>query len=79
MVGIVVDQLRTDYIEYLNSCFSERGFRLLMQNGAYLRDVDFNTSGLDAASATGLIYTGAYPSQTGVPSAIVYDLSLIHI
>lgn len=73
MVGIVVDQLRTDYIEYLNSCFSERGFRLLMQNGAYLRDVDFNTSGLDAASATGLIYTGAYPSQTGVPSAIVYD------
>ena len=72
-MGIVVDQLRTDYIEYLNSCFGERGFRALMQEGAYLRDVDFNTEGLDPASATALIYTGAYPSQTGVPSSIIYD------
>lgn len=73
MVGIVVDQLRTDYIEYLSSYFGERGFRTLMQDGAYLRDVDFHTAGLDAASATATIYTGAYPSHTGLPSAIVYD------
>lgn len=73
VVGIVVDQLRTDYIEYLQACFSERGFRRLMKDGVYMRDVDFRVKGLDAASATAMLYTGAYPSSTGVPSAMVYD------
>lgn len=73
MVGIVVDQLRTDYIEYLQSHFSQRGFRRLMNKGVYMRDVDFKVNGLDAASATAMLYTGAYPSRTGVPSAMVYD------
>ena len=48
VVGIVVDQLRTDYIEYLRRHFGERGFNLLMKQGAYLRDVDFPATGIDA-------------------------------
>ena len=51
VVGIVVDQLRTDYIEYLQSYFGERGFRTLLTDGVYMRDVDFRASRLDAASA----------------------------
>ena len=73
VVGIVVDQMRTDYIEYLQNYFGERGFRKLMKDGVYMRDVDFKVSDLDAASATAMLYTGAYPSQTGVPSALIYD------
>lgn len=73
VVGIVVDQLRTDYIEYLQNFFSERGFKRLMKDGAYMRDVDFKVKGLDAASATAMLYTGAYPANTGVASAMVYD------
>lgn len=73
VVGIVVDQLRTDYIEFLRSHLGEKGFRRLMENGAYLRDVDFRAGNLDAASATAMLYTGAYPSKTGVPSALVFD------
>jgi len=73
VVGIVVDQMRTDYIEYLRSYFGEKGFRKLMNGGVYMRDVDFKVDGLDASSATAMLYTGAYPSQTGVPSALVYD------
>ena len=73
VVGIVVDQMRTDYIEYLRSYFGERGFRKLMTDGVYMRDVDFKVGDLDAASATAMLYTGAYPSQTGVPSSLVYD------
>lgn len=72
-MGIVVDQLRTDYIEYLQSYFGERGFRTLLTDAVYMRDVDFKVPRLDAASATAMLYTGAYPSQTGVPSATVYD------
>lgn len=75
VVGIVVDQLRTDYIEYLQSLFGEGGFRRLMEQGAYLRNVDFDTADADAVSATAMLYTGAYPSQTGVSSGQVYDRS----
>lgn len=73
VVGIVVDQLRTDYIEYLQSYFTERGFKRLMKDGAYMRDVDFKVRGLDGASATAMLYTGAYPSNTGVASAMIFD------
>ena len=73
VVGIVVDQLRTDYIEGLQSRFSEHGFRYLIKDGVYFRDVDFKVSPLDAASATAMLYTGSYPAQTGVPSASVFE------
>ncbi|MDE7180784.1 MAG: alkaline phosphatase family protein [Muribaculaceae bacterium] len=75
VVGIVVDQLRTDYIEYLQNYFGERGFRTLLQEGAYIPDVDFRVPVKDATSATAMLMTGAYPSQTGVPSASVIDIS----
>lgn len=73
MVGIVVDQLRTDYIEFLQSYFTDRGFKRLMKDGAYIRDIDFKVKGLDAATATAMLYTGAYPANTGVASESVYD------
>lgn len=75
VVGIVVDQLRTDYVEYLQDLFTEKGFRRLMTDGAYLRNVDFRTIQPDVVSATALIYTGNYPAQTGVPAANVYEES----
>lgn len=73
VVGIVVDQLRTDYIEYLQNYFGERGFNTLLREGAYIRDLDFKVPDLDAAEATAMLFTGAYPSQTGITSALVYD------
>lgn len=73
VVGIMVDQLRTDYLEYLRDLFGEKGFNRLMKGGVYMRDVDFRTSGLDAVSATAVAYTGSYPAMTGVPSARIYD------
>lgn len=76
VVGIVVDQLRTDYIEYLQNYFGERGFKTLLDDAVYMRDVDFKVPRLDAANATAMLFTGAYPSETGVPSAVVYDTSL---
>ena len=67
VVGIVVDQLRTDYIEYLQKLFGENGFKKLMRDGAYMRDVDFGVPLLDKASGTAMVYTGAYPAFNGVP------------
>lgn len=75
VVGIVVDQLRTDYLEDLRDMFSSGGFRRLMDNGLYLRDVDFVVSPGDAASASAIIQTGAYPRQNGIPGSMVYQPS----
>lgn len=33
VVGIVVDQLRTDYLQYLQGLFGESGFKRLMKEG----------------------------------------------
>lgn len=78
VVGIVVDQLRTDYIEYLSSYFGEKGFRTLMGDGVYFRDVDYQTAPLDAVSATASLFTGAYPAYTGVPQAFVHENDALH-
>lgn len=58
VVGIMIDQLRTDYIEYLQNLFGEKGFNKLMKDGAFLKDVDFKVNGLDKVSGTAMIYTG---------------------
>lgn len=73
VVGIVVDQLRTDYLEYLRNYFNQDGIRRLMRGGTYLRDVDFKVKDLDVVSATGMLYTGTYPSRNGLPSKMVYN------
>lgn len=73
VVEIVVDQLRTDYIEYLRPMFGTDGFDRLMRQGTYFRDVNFDVPGLDIASSTAIIATGANPAQAGVPSAQVFD------
>ena len=73
VVGIMVVQLRPDYIENLRDMFGQGGFRRLMGNGVYITDLDFMVPGGDAASASSIIQTGAYPRQTGISGALVYD------
>lgn len=73
VVGIMVDQLRTDYLENLKDMLGTGGFRRLMDKGVYFKDVDFKVPGGDAASASAIIQTGAYPRVTGVTGNIYYD------
>ena len=73
VVGIMVDQLRTDHIEYLQNLFGDKGFRRLMKDGVYIKDVDFKVPGLDAVSGSAMIYTGSYPRYTGVNAEMVYS------
>ena len=73
VLGIVVDQLRSDYIELLQSHFGERGFKRLLREGAFFENVDFDCANLDIASGTALVMSGSYPSVNGIPQAMVYD------
>lgn len=73
VVGIVVDQLRTDYLETLKDMMGQGGFKRLMDNGVYFKDIDFGVKGGDAASASAIIQTGEYPRYTGITGAMVFD------
>lgn len=73
VVGIVVDQLQSDYLDYLHDLLGADGFRRFMEQGRWYRDLDFGVPATDAASATAQLYTGAYPGYTGIPSSKVYD------
>ena len=73
VVGIVVDQLQTDYLSSLRSMMVKGGFNRLMDNGMFFTDLDFGVPSTDGVSATAQLYTGAWPSSTGVTGAKVYD------
>ena len=73
VVGIVVDQLRTDYLEQLRPYFGDKGFNRLIKEGVYIPNVDFKNTVSDAPTGTAVIYTGAWPSVNGVSSAEQLD------
>ncbi len=73
VVGIVIDQLRSDYIDLLQARFGEDGFKRLMRDGAFLENVEFDVPDLDIASGTALLMSGAYPNVNGIPCSYVFD------
>ncbi len=73
VVNIVVEQLRTDYIEHLRQHFGRKGFNMLIDKGIYLRDVNFPGASPDAVSATAVALTGSGPASSGITAAEIYD------
>ncbi|MDR2858852.1 MAG: alkaline phosphatase family protein, partial [Mediterranea sp.] len=41
VVGIAIDQLRTDYIETFSDLFGENGFKRLWKEGRVYRDIEY--------------------------------------
>ena len=73
VVGIMVDQLQEEYLDLLRPLFGEGGFRRLMDQGVYLKDIDFGTTGTDRAGGTAQILTGNYPALTGITTGRRFD------
>lgn len=73
VVGIMVDQLRTDYLEDLKHLLGPGGFRRLMDKGVYIKDVDFRIPGSDATAASAIIQTGTYPRYNGITGSTILD------
>lgn len=78
VIGIVIDQLRSDYIELLQAHFGEDGFNRLINEGAYFENVNFKLAHPDAVSGTAVIYTGAYPKVNGISASSVFDIATKH-
>ncbi|MCC6654944.1 MAG: alkaline phosphatase family protein, partial [Flavobacteriales bacterium] len=66
VVGIVVDQMRTDYIYRYWDNFSTGGFKRLIGEGAFLRDMHYNYAPTHTGPGHASIYTGTTPHDHGI-------------
>jgi hypothetical protein len=73
MVGIVVDQMRFDYLYRFYGKFSNNGFKRLLNNGFVLENVHLNYAPTHTAVGHTSIYTGTTPSIHGIMGNHWYD------
>lgn len=66
VVNVVIDQLRTDYMDAFSPLYSDRGFHRLMQHGRVYAQAEYPFSGPDRASAVACLMTGAVPYENGI-------------
>ena len=66
VVGIVVDQMRYDYLIRFYDKYGKGGFKRLMQQGYNLENVHFNYIPTKTAVGHSSIYTGTTPENHGI-------------
>lgn len=77
IIGIAVDQLRSDYIQALQNKLGEKGLKKLMNEGLVYENVTFDLDNIDATAALAVLATGSYPFYNGVTSASVYNQDML--
>lgn len=73
VIGIVVDQMRYDYLSRFYNKYSEGGFKRLMKDGYNLKNAHFNYSSTKTGVGHASIFTGTTPENHGVLSNDWYD------
>ncbi len=66
VVSIMIDQLRTDYLEAFMPLYGDSGFKRLLTEGRVYNQADYPMAHPDAASAAATLATGAAPSSHGI-------------
>lgn len=73
IVGIVIDQMRYDYLLRFADKYGEDGFKRLLNNGYSLQNLHFNYMPTYTAVGHTSIYTGTTPFYHGIISNNWYD------
>lgn len=66
VVSIMIDQLRSDYLEAFSPLYGERGFQRLMREGAVFTQAQYPYVHPDRSSAVASLYSGASPYEHGI-------------
>ena len=66
VVGIVVDQMKMEYLYRFNDDFSEKGFKRLMRDGYTFHNMQYNYLPTYTGPGHASIYTGATPATHGI-------------
>ncbi len=73
VVGIVVDQLRADYLERFDDLFGEKGFKRLKTRGAYFANAHYRHACTYTGPGHAVILTGSTAAITGIIGNKWYD------
>lgn len=73
VVGIIVDQLRADYLERFADLFGEKGFHRLKTQGAYFANAHYLHACTYTAPGHAVVTTGSTAAVTGVIGNKWYD------
>jgi predicted AlkP superfamily pyrophosphatase or phosphodiesterase len=66
VVGIVVDQMKMEYLYRYSDDFSDKGFKRLMSNGFTFHNMNYNYVPTYTAPGHASIYTGTTPAVHGI-------------
>ncbi len=75
VIGIVVDQMRYDYLQRYWNKFGDEGFKKLVNNGYLCRNTHFNYVPTYTGPGHASIFTGTTPSVHGIISNMIFDRS----
>jgi predicted AlkP superfamily pyrophosphatase or phosphodiesterase len=73
VVGIVVDQMRQEYLYRFNSKYSAGGFKRLMGEGFVLKNAHYNYAPTYTGPGHASIYAGTTPANHGIIGNDFYD------
>jgi len=73
VIGIVIDQMRYDYLTRFADRYSEKGFKRLLKGGFSLENAHYNYIPTYTAPGHASIFTGTTPTNHGIISNNWYD------
>ncbi len=73
VVGIVVENMRPDYIQRYWDKFQDNGFKMLYTQGAVCSNINITQHAQSYASGTATLFTGVSPSVHGIIGKTWYD------
>jgi predicted AlkP superfamily pyrophosphatase or phosphodiesterase len=76
VVGIVVDQMRMEYLYRYERKYGDGGFKRLMGQGFYLKNAHYNYAPTVTGPGHASVYTGTTPAMHGIINNEWYDKNL---
>ena len=73
VVVIVIDQFRADYLERYRDQFSDGGFLVFLNRGAYFTDCNYDYANTRTAPGHATLFTGSYTSGHGIAANDWWD------
>jgi predicted AlkP superfamily pyrophosphatase or phosphodiesterase len=73
IVVIIIDQFRGDYLERYHDQFSDGGFRVFIDRGAYFTDCNYDYANTRTAPGHATLFSGSYTSGHGIVSNEWWD------
>ena len=73
VVGIVIDQMRYDYISKYWNKYGDDGFKRIVTGGFFCKNTHYNYTPTFTGPGHAAIYTGCTPSQNGIIANDWYD------